>query len=73
MIVRVNMNLPEAIVEKADSYVLRGLYSSRTEFVSEALRKRIEEIEEKERGTEPSSPPHAPSARAVHQEVDNER
>jgi len=68
MLRRVNMYLPEALVERADIYVLRGLYSSRTEFVSEALRRRIEEIEGKE-GAETPETPAAPAVRDVHQVV----
>jgi len=79
----IHARLPAELVRKADSYVLRELYSSRTELISDALRRRLEELEggqesettpspvelEKREGTEPNTPPLAPSARADNHEV----
>jgi len=71
----VHMCLPERLVAAVDSYIVRGFYATRTEFFSDAVRRRLEELE-KERGTEPEQPdyPHAPLARASnHEVIANER
>ena len=71
----VHAHLPVGLIERVDRFVLRGLYSTRTEFISEALRKRIEELEEKEKDTEPNMLlPVAPLARTSnHKVIANER
>lgn len=40
----VHAHLPEGLVDKVDSYVVRGYYSSRTEFIADSLRRRLEEL-----------------------------
>ena len=71
----IHVYLPRELIEKADKYVLRGLYSSKTEMVSDCMRRRIEELESGKRGMEPenANSPRAPIARDAYQEVDNER
>jgi len=53
----VHVYLPEELIAKTDKYVRRGLYSSRTEMISDCVRRRIEELE---KGTEPGSGDLAP-------------
>ena len=84
----VHSRLPANLIERADRFVLRGVYSSRTELIADALRRRLEELEggqereeepspvelNKEKGTEPSSRHSLRSpARSNHEVIANER
>jgi len=65
----IHTHLPVGLVERVDRFVLQGLYSSRTEFISDCIRRRLEELE-REEGTEPSSRHSLRSpARVHHQEL----
>jgi len=70
---QVQMDLPEKLVAAVDAYTVRGFYATRTEFFSDAERRRLEELERE--GTEPKPDyPHAPLARASnHEVIANER
>ena len=75
----VHARLSAGLIRKADGYVLRELYSSRTELIADALRRRLEELEggetedapspvelgKERRARSPGTRPHAPIARAV--------
>jgi len=83
----VHARLPANLVERADRFVLRGVYSSRTELIADSMRRRLEELEggetedapspvelNKEKGTEPSSRRSLRQpARSNHEVIANER
>jgi len=68
----IHIILPESMAVKIDERIVRGEYRSKQEFIDDAVRRRLEELEKRE-GTEPNTGPHAPIAREVRTEANNER
>ena len=73
---QVHMALPERLVAAVDAYIVRGFYATRTEFFSDAVRRRLEELKSGKRGTEPETPARRSlrqPARSNHEVIANER